>query len=106
VVRVYAPPAVPWREPGMESGEMAAAELSAVDDELATWRGKYPDVQVTVEVAPGVAGPFMADATRYAELAVVGSRGHIPLAGALLGSVSQHLLHHAHCPVAVVRECG
>lgn len=104
VVRVYAPPAVPWRDPGVESGEVAAAELAAVDAELAKWRGKHPDVLVTAEVEPGVAGPVMADASRYAELAVVGSRGHAPLAGALLGSVSQHLLHHARCPVAVVRE--
>jgi nucleotide-binding universal stress UspA family protein len=38
-----------------------------------------------------------------ADLLVVGSRGHGGVAGALLGSVSQHCAHHARCPVLIVR---
>lgn len=37
-----------------------------------------------------------------AELVVVGTRGHTPLAGLLLGSVTDRLLHILHCPVLAV----
>lgn len=44
---------------------------------------------------------------RYAKqhnvsLIVMGSRGHSPLGGMLIGSVSTEVLHHAHCPVTII----
>lgn len=45
----------------------------------------------------------LAAATRDAVICIVGSRGMGSVGGAVLGSVSRGLLHHAHCPVTVVR---
>lgn len=42
-------------------------------------------------------------ATRKSDLIVMGSRGHGGLKGALLGGNSQKVIHHAHCPVLIVR---
>jgi nucleotide-binding universal stress UspA family protein len=47
---------------------------------------------------------FVAEVAKQvtADVIVVGTRGHGPLAGALLGSVAQHLLHDAPCPVLAI----
>jgi nucleotide-binding universal stress UspA family protein len=49
------------------------------------------------------AAQVLLDASAGADLLVVGSRGHGGFVEALLGSVSQHMVHHAACPVVVVR---
>lgn len=70
---------------------------------LAGWREKYPDVrvdQVVVEDKPRQALLHWAERAR---LVVVGSRGRGGFAGLLLGSTSQALIHHADCPVMIVR---
>lgn len=53
-----------------------------------------------VESTP--AGALVRSSERAAAV-VVGSRGRSGLTAILLGSTSRHLLHHAHCPVVVVR---
>ncbi|MEU8256739.1 universal stress protein [Micromonospora inaquosa] len=60
-------------------------------------------LRLTCRVVHGRPGPVLAEASRSAQLAVVGGRGHGEVTGLLLGSVSQSMLHHAQCPVVVVR---
>jgi nucleotide-binding universal stress UspA family protein len=60
-------------------------------------------VPVRARVVEGNAAQVLLDASDGADLLVVGSRGHGGFTEALLGSVSQHCVHHAHCPVVVIR---
>jgi nucleotide-binding universal stress UspA family protein len=71
----------------------AIAEMCTVDTE----------VEVRSYVTEGRAGPVLAAAAEGADLLVVGCRGHGGLAEALLGSVGQYCVHHAPCPVVIMR---
>ena len=82
--------------------EIQAAER-VLAEALAGFADQYPDVEVSAEAIPIAPQRALADASQAAELVVVGSRGLGAFAGLLLGSVSQSVLHHAQCPVAVVR---
>jgi nucleotide-binding universal stress UspA family protein len=60
-------------------------------------------VKVSSTVREGNAPQILLEAAAGADLLVVGSRGHGGFAEALLGSVSQHCVHHARCPVVIFR---
>lgn len=93
---------------GRASGETVRAgepELDArIHEQAKALEADGFDVEVRIEI--GRAGPAKliakAAAEVEADLIVVGTRGHGPLTGALIGSVAQHLLHEAHCPVLAV----
>ena len=104
VIRAGTPPTPRWSPPNFDQRDITAAEYAALDELLAGWREKYPDVEVTTEVVADNPSRILAKASRNAQLVVVGSRGRGGFRGLLLGSVSQQLLHHSHCPVAVIRE--
>ncbi len=75
----------------------------AVDATVGPLRAEFPRVSFETRVIEGPPAPTLVEASHAAELLVVGSRGHGAFAGMLLGSVSDHCVAHAHCPVLVHR---
>jgi nucleotide-binding universal stress UspA family protein len=72
---------------------------AAVDAALAG----HPGVSVERRVVNGHPAPVLVEASKGADLLVIGSRGHGEFVGMLLGSVSEFCTTNAHCPVLVHR---
>lgn len=83
---------MPRRHPARELHDAVREARAAVGD--------APDVAETVVV--GEAADHLVEASRHAELLVIGTRGSGALAQALLGSVAAKCLRHAECPVVVI----
>jgi nucleotide-binding universal stress UspA family protein len=107
VVRAWTPPGRPWRSDVRplvaDVEEIEAAERHALEETVQPWREKHSGVPVELRVVPGDAGEVLVAISREAQLTVVGTRGRSGVTGLLLGSVSQHVLHHASGPVLVTR---
>jgi nucleotide-binding universal stress UspA family protein len=78
----------------------AAAALAAVVEEAV---GAEAAARIHRRAVCDLPARALVDAAKGADLLVVGPRGLGGLRELLLGSVSSACLHHAHCPVAVVR---
>ncbi|GLX50825.1 universal stress protein [Streptomyces hygroscopicus subsp. hygroscopicus] len=79
-----------WAEQGVAEAVRQVAE-------------RHPRLTVSVEVVEEDAVEALGRATRDAEMLVLGSRGHGPVVGFLLGSVGQHVIAEATRPVVLVR---
>jgi nucleotide-binding universal stress UspA family protein len=88
-----------------DAREAAANFLEATVDQVLHPTGTAAAKATTTVIPRVVRGhpaAALLDAATDADLLVVGSRGHGTFTGALLGSISQHLVTHARCPVVVV----
>jgi nucleotide-binding universal stress UspA family protein len=63
----------------------------------------HPDLTVRRIALDGTGAELLTEFSAATDLIVVGSRGRGGFTGLLLGSVSQSVLHHTNCPIAVVR---
>ncbi|MFF5184667.1 universal stress protein [Streptomyces sp. NPDC000345] len=75
----------------------------AVERAVATATERYPGLSVTTDVVEGHPVETLVAAAADAELLVLGSRGHGPVVGFLLGSVGQQVIAEATRPVVLVR---
>jgi len=64
------------------------------------------DLTITKLVAQGDVSGALIEASRNAEMLVLGSRGRGGFAGLKLGSVSQECVQHAACPVVIIKQPG
>jgi len=79
-------------------------EYALLSEQLAGWQDKYPDVQIQHNVVRRRPTHALLDASKNAQLLVVGSRGRGGFTGLLLGSTSHALVAHGCCPVIVARQ--
>jgi nucleotide-binding universal stress UspA family protein len=100
-----------WRQPVTygyapdygEDADFAKDAREELDELLDQVLGPEPKILLEARVTEGHAAPILVEASRSADLLVVGSRGHGAFAGMLLGSTSHYCANHASCPVVVVR---
>jgi nucleotide-binding universal stress UspA family protein len=71
---------------------------------VAGWQEKFPDVVVRRGVFRETPAAGLVKVATGQDLLVVGGHSRHARVAALLGSVSQGVLHHATCPVAVVHH--
>ena len=103
-----------WHYPGVVGGppvekapesvhaQTEAQERATLDEAIAkAVPGKEPAVEASLGYGPP--SQVLIDASKDADLLVVGSRGHGAWHGMLVGSVSIHCVTGAHCPVLVIR---
>jgi nucleotide-binding universal stress UspA family protein len=106
---------IAWHRPvaigGMPYGPLAVLEEedfarfaeTTLTNSIRAVIGAGSAVSIRPVIRQGNAAQVLLDTSDGADLLVVGSRGHGGFAEALLGSVSQHCVHHAPCPVMIIR---
>ena len=91
-----APPSV-----SSEVGQRITAALAEAVAKAAPDAAAEP---IESEIRYGHPAQVLIEESRHADLLVVGRSGHGAFVGMLVGSVSQHCVAAAECPVVVVRE--
>lgn len=93
-----------WAVPVPDDFDPEVDVLQNLDAALSGVRPEYPDVQFELRSVNGHPAPALVEASRGADLLVVGSRGHGEFVGMVLGSCSAYCVTNAHCPVLVHRK--
>jgi nucleotide-binding universal stress UspA family protein len=76
---------------------------SIVRDAIDATQKMHPTVLTKGEIVYGVAGPVLSDISEGASTLVIGTRGSAQVVGTVLGSISEYVVHYAHCTTTIVR---
>ncbi|MEU6164467.1 universal stress protein [Streptomyces tanashiensis] len=93
------PPPLPLGDDAEDLVKEAGLEQ---EERLRPFAARWPGVELVPVVAPGDAAGRLVEGSRDAGLVVVGRHHRHRFGSLLIGSVAHAVLHHAHCPVAVV----
>ncbi|MDI2030256.1 universal stress protein [Saccharopolyspora sp. TS4A08] len=101
-----------WHEGDLLAGPLPSDERDRVQreveqslaDQVSSLQEEFPNVRSRQLAQRGHPVATLTDAGRNAQLLVVGHRGRGGFGGLFLGSVAAGVLHHAPCPVVVVRN--
>ncbi|MGW6704613.1 universal stress protein [Streptomyces sp. NPDC054956] len=97
------PGAVGWSAPAVDAGFDEGSARQDLANETQKVLVEVGGVPLEQHLVRGGAADALIEASRGAELLVVGSRGRGGFASLLLGSVSHQCATHADCPVVIVR---
>jgi nucleotide-binding universal stress UspA family protein len=92
-----------WAVPIPEDFDPEGDIGRTVETAVAPIRSERPDLSIEARVVRGHPEPILVEASKGADLLVLGSRGHGEFVGMVIGSVSEYCAAHAHCPVLVHR---
>jgi nucleotide-binding universal stress UspA family protein len=100
-----------WDDPQVYAGYVAMGidrfeerVMMILKEALVRAFGQDTPPNVIPRVIRGHPRDSLIDASRHADMIVVGRRGHGGFGGLLLGSVSSACVAHGHCPVLVVHS--
>jgi len=92
-----------WTSPAFEGDTFINTMAKALDDTVDEVSAQLDrPVTVVTRILEGHPAEALLRGASGARLLVLGSRGHGTFAGMVLGSISQHCVHHSPCPVVVV----
>jgi len=87
----------------VQVGTLEDETRKMLDGAVDPWRDDYRDISIeTRPIRASSGASALAEASKDADMVVVGTRGHNRVVGMFLGSVSNAIVHRAHCPVVVV----
>ena len=83
--------------------ELEQRARESLDSTVDAVRRDFPEVDVRSRLVRGQVVDEFVGLSKQADLLVLGNKGHGAFTGMMVGSVALKLVHHARCPVTVVR---
>lgn len=91
-----------YRLPSTDA-ELESQARKTLDAAVAAVQSDHPGVDIRPRLLRGNTVDEFVSLSKQADLMVVGEKGHGAFTGMLVGSIALKLVHHAVCPVVVVR---